>query len=53
MKTERQQRLEMLVEKGYSLAEAPGRVRAEEAGYQGVDRELGARSGGTRTVPRV
>ena len=43
MKTERQQRLEALVEKGYSLAEAHGRVRAEEAGYtapptHGVDK---------------
>jgi hypothetical protein len=32
--TERQDRLEQLVEEGYTPGEAAGRVRAEEAGYE-------------------
>jgi hypothetical protein len=42
-KSGRQSRVEQLLEQGYSAAEAQGRVRAEEAGYQplpahGVDK---------------
>jgi hypothetical protein len=33
-KSGRQSRVEQLLEQGYSAAEAQGRVRAEEAGYQ-------------------
>ena len=42
-KTERQDRIENQLEQGHSIAEAVGRVRAEEAGYtprpsHGVDK---------------